>query len=279
MKGALIAMLRGNCKTCHLDLEAYPGVTLCPNCGTEIVNKEENLVYSDDAVGVFNSIQSFVKKLNQLILSPTDFFQQNRRSLISKSGVSTAISFALIVGWISSLVSFIWTSLLGTFFEGKFRSLLHISSEVVEPSLKIGQGMVDELRGKIYDYLFGAGSILLSPFLILIKLAVTAFIIHIAVRLFVEKKDDVDPKYSSTLKILCYSTAPSILNIIPGIGFVLSLFLSFIVSMVGLKETYKTTSIRAFFVLIFPNLIFIGILFLIIFLVFIFAINIYQMVL
>jgi hypothetical protein len=110
-------------------------------------------------------------------------------------------------------------------------------------------------------FLFGAGAILLTPFTTLFKLLIGAFFVHIAVRFLIEEKPDRLLRYSTTLKILCYSSAPALICVIPGFGFFLAWLLTFVSTVIGLREVYRTTTLRSFFVMIFPQIIFIGFLF------------------
>lgn len=265
------------CTNCLLDLDQYRLLEggFCPNCGRKqfgAATSGPRVDATDQASEVpsnvapvgpgasFALLERFWNTLRDVILRPAQFFNQQASALVSDEGLSSALAFAVIVQWLASFFNFVWRSTVGVVMQNRFDDLFRIASDVVVTAPGTHQTL-DQFRQNVIDFLFGAGAIVLTPFTTLIKLAVTALFVHAAVRFFTKEAEGRPHSYSTTLKILSYSTAPWILCVIPGFGVLLAWILGFIVAVIGIREVYRTTTGRAVVAVAFPELLFLTLLF------------------
>lgn len=209
-------------------------------------------------------IETFWKNLRAIILKPQSFFVENTRLLLSDQGLSTALAFAVVVEWIASGFNFIWRSLVFSLFRDRFDDALRLGQVMINAT-RSGGGVdleainLEALFNNAFDswnIFYSASSVLLAPFVTLMKLLFFGVFIHLGVHLFVKEDPDRPHKFSTTLKILSYSMAPWLLCVIPGIGMLLGYIFVFIAAFVGIREVYKTTTGRAVMAVIFPELLF-----------------------
>ncbi len=261
------------CENCFLDLSFYPPLSggACSNCGkistiyehaklnTDIppLKKEEQLnQYTSQKLQSGFFPFPLIKSIKQLLMRPTQFFSEYIDYFKNNIGVSAALAFAVVCQWISDLFSFIWKTVFGTFIENHLQEYIQILSKLN------GQNSVSSLQhfestsNRSFDFLFGAGTIVLSPFFTLIKIFIFSIMIHIGVKIFIKNNKDFPHSFNTTLKILCFGTAASLLKVIPFIGFLAAMILTFVIEYTGLKEVYKTTSGRSTLTLLFPAILF-----------------------
>jgi hypothetical protein len=260
-----------------LDLNLYPLLEngACPNCGrAQTSSLESGFEHNsqNEPVDFFSAefIKSFFRALKDILFHPAYFFSKRGDELCHSRGLgnlSVALTFAILVKWLAAFFNFVWQSTLGNFLQSRLDDFYRISTDIFSSSSSLGvfsfgsNSQFDLFRNQVMTFLFGAGAILLTPFTTLFKLLIGAFFVHIAVRFLIEEKPDRLLRYSTTLKILCYSSAPALICVIPGFGFFLAWLLTFVSTVIGLREVYRTTTLRSFFVMIFPQIIFIGFLF------------------
>lgn len=276
------------CPRCRLDLSLYPpGASgTCPNCGAEIKTPETGVTPPErggqDHFGpgaTMFLLRRFWTTLSGVILSPSRFYRDMAPAVVGQGGVSSALAFAIIVQWLAAFFNFVWKSVLGAALGSRAEDFGRIVSDVFMNNA--GQGAIDSLdrvRQQLLDFLFGAGAIILTPFTALFKLVVFAALIHVAVRFFMRDAQGRPQSYSATLKILAYSSAPWILCIIPGLGVLLAWILVFFAAVIGLREVYQTTTTRAVFAVIFPELLFAALFFGMIFMFLFLAFNVLRLV-
>ncbi len=245
------------CSQCLLELSSYPLLegALCPNCGKPEPKTGAELHTQKKSNIDFSVFSNFFTTIWQVIRSPKKFFTS--QGDFSQLSLSWTLSFFVLVQWIAAFFNFIWNTAFGSFTE---RNLTHLfslysrSMDISEPSLSIN---LDQLKDHAIEFLFGAGSVVLTPFTSLIKLFVIGFLIHVAVRLFINETQMRPHSYTTTLKILSYAYAPSVLCVLPGLGLILSWIFIFIACVAGIREVYLTSTSRALFAVLFPELLFV----------------------
>lgn len=264
------------CEKCFLDLAFYQPVAggLCPNCG-QLSSKVHSSAHTfnsdipplkkeqtiDDAVeltvsgGLFPF--PFIETIKSLLFNPRKVFKQYRKYFFSSTGISSALAFAVVCNWISSLFSFIWKSMFGVFFENHMMDFMRVFSKMSNQDLAMMfNHTLENTRARSFDFLFGAGTIVLSPFFTLVKIVFFAAIIHIGVKIFLKNNKEAPLSYGTTLKILCFGSAASLLNVIPIVGILAAMVMTFVIEFSGIHETYQSTNMRTTFALLFPLILF-----------------------
>jgi len=201
----------------------------------------------------------FFETLKGVIFHPAKFFSERQKDFLSAYGLSSALAFAVTVEWIADFFSFIWKMLAGSLLQRHANDLTKAIKDVLESNGQLfsTQSMesMEGIRSIMSDFVFGAFSILLSPFATIIKLCVGAAFIHIAVRFFINDEEPRRHYYKNTLKILAVATAPSVLYFIPFFGAIAAWILSFLAAVIGIREVYKTTNFRATVAVLFPQIL------------------------
>ena len=287
------------CPNCLLDLSVYSSAernaaAACPNCGTVLgaraVDHEPSATFNassaDEATlsvapvgpgATYVLFERFWKMLRDIILRPAQFFSTHASQIVSKDGLSSALAFAVIVQWIGSFFNFIWSSTIGALFQQRMGDLFQIANDVMETGPAVTEGL-EQIRSRAIEFLFGAGAIVLAPFMTLIKLSVIALFVHAAVRFFIKETDKRPQSYTATLKILSYASAPWILCIIPGFGMLLAWALSFSAATIGIREVYRTKTARAALAVAFPELLLLSLLFFVAVIALFLAFNVLRLV-
>ncbi|MEW6057703.1 MAG: hypothetical protein AB1540_13920 [Bdellovibrionota bacterium] len=277
------------CIQCLLDLGLYPELEggRCPNCGRvqerqasrkpfTSTGEAEKAVATNRLVpsgpgSAFALLQQFFNDLRLVVFHPGRFFSSNAALLSGSSGLSSALTFAVVVQWLAAFFNFVWTSSIGTLVQGRIEDLVRIASDVTQTDPAAVHSL-DQLKENMAEFLFGAGAVVLTPFTTLVKLSIIALLVHVAVRFFMREHSDRPHSYATTLKTLAYASGPWILCVIPGVGMVLAWILTFAASVIGLKEVYRSTTTRSMLSVLFPELLFLtfvfGVLVVLLFLVF-----------
>lgn len=282
------------CTRCLLDLSSHPVLEggVCPNCGAASAVGADQPVgatfagggaFQADAVGRPASVgpigpgaslvllTRFWRSVWEIIFTPAKFFSANAGTLLSSESLSTALAFAVIVQWLASFFNFLWRMTVGAALQSRFADLFHIAGDVMQGGPGVAESL-EQMRGRVIEFLFGAGAIVLTPFTTILKLVFSALLVHAAIRFFTKDSPERPHSYGTTLKILAYASAPWILCVIPGVGILLAYLLGFIAAVIGLREVYRTTTFRAVLAVVFPELLllafFAGILVVFLFLAF-----------
>ncbi len=188
-----------------------------------------------------NYFQTYIHRLKKILTDPTGSFH----SLPVSHKPSSALAFALVTNWAASLLSFFWSSLFGAAFLERIMSYAQLSN----------------VRGghAILSWFMGMGSVLLDPFITLISVVFTSFMVFLGAKLIISPETQSAPRavtFESTLKVICYGMTPMILSAIPVVGGVASGIGVFAYTIIGIKEYYRTSTGRSVFVVLFPKLIF-----------------------
>lgn len=263
------------CPKCSLDFAAQhmTDARVCPNCGYSPDGPASETPKPVNGAGsAANMVQSFWKNIIDIIFAPHRFFSENLVELRSDGGISSALAFAVIVQWIAAFFNFVWSSTLKVMFAQKMHDFFQIASDVMEqkPGAFIqGFDRSGQAGAYIYNLLLGAGQLVLSPFATLAQVLLSALFIHLGVLIFCKETPEAPRRYSTTLKVIAYCSAPMILCILPGVGLFLALLLWFVPALTGLSMVYNSTRGRAMGAVLTPT--FLGLVILILF-VFIFAV-------
>ena len=94
------------------------------------------------------------------------------------------------------------------------------------------------------------------PFFVVLSLLVWAGLLHGSLWLF----GSANEGFEATFRVVCYSSSPQLCKAIPVIGGVAALCWTFYITVVGVREVHRTTSVRATAAVALPLLVCCGIL-------------------
>ncbi|HWN80728.1 MAG TPA: YIP1 family protein, partial [Candidatus Udaeobacter sp.] len=171
-------------------------------------------------IGTLNALFQTIKLS---LFSPTEFF--GRLPPLEPTpppplgGLGSALLYAILVG-VPSLV-------FGIFWQLMASSMGVMFGETREAVLSLGTSLV---------------AAAFSPLMILITLLVTSLIFHLFLTLF------GGARYSlmATFRVLCYASAPEILQIVPLCGGIASGIWCFVLCVIGLATVHRTSMSRSF---------------------------------
>jgi hypothetical protein len=179
------------------------------------------------------------------------------------AGVGGPLFFALVTHWLGSSLSFLWRSLMGGTVSQFFRNIFDIAKDVAEVDYPGRGEQFIQARDRILDWFFGAGPVIIDPFITLFSILFTSVLVYVGARLLVSPGPD-EPReeisYESAVRIICYGMTPSILKGIPLFGGAIASICTLIVTVIGAREVYRTSTIRAILIALFPKLLFLGII-------------------
>lgn len=178
-------------------------------------------------------------------------------------GMSGPLAFALVTHWIGAAFAFIWHLLIGGAISRYFEDFFRIAGDVsdIDHPGKFAQWM--DMRERVTHWFWGAGSVIADPFLTLASIFFASFLVWIGARILVSPGKDRAPReitFESALRLVCYGMSPSILAGLPLFGWGLASLLTLIVTIIGAKEVYRTTTGRAIVIALFPKLVFLAVI-------------------
>jgi len=185
-----------------------------------------------------SSFQEYWVYLKSAFFNPTWIFH---RAL--SQPVSQVLTYGLISAWLSALLGFVFSTVNSLFFN-KF--LEGFVLEVINPSI---------LTGLDKDtFLWSAGSAILTPFLILLRLLSGAGFLYIFSNLLVEKKDPSSGTFKRYLKIQGVALHSSWLQLVPVFGSLIAFVANMILLVTGLRAELQISSRRATVIVLAPFL-------------------------
>lgn len=200
------------CPSCGGDLQAVPPPAGGPAAGVPWENR--------DQIGFMTAL---VETTRAVLVSPGELF----RGMPVGGGIGGALGYGMIVGYLGIIVTAVYQLMLrslgagfGSFggFEGRGGPLEHLA-----PLLVGGAGFVVQL--------------VLGPLLLLVGIFVATAIIHVLLMIF----GDAQRGFEATLKVVCYSEATAILQIIPICGGLFGGLYWIVVAIIGLSEAHGTS--------------------------------------
>ena len=190
-------------------------------------------------------IRNYFRTVFRILFEPSKFF----RAMPVDGGLSGPLAFALVTNWMGAALAYVW----GSMTSQALISFLDKIPELANETSGSGQHFV--------QWLFGVGAVILDPFYTLFSIILTSFLVYLGAQLFIGTR--LNPKtgkeeaitYESALRIVAYGLTPSIFFVIPFAGGLIVPIYKLIVTIIGVKEVYRTESIKAFFVTIFPKVL------------------------
>ncbi|MBY0471317.1 hypothetical protein K2X30_09130 [bacterium] len=202
-----------------------------------------------------NVVTKYFWNLKEIHTNPKGFF----RKLPVKGGLSGPLAFALVTHWIGAAAQYVWVTVLGGMFSSHFGDLFDIASKVADvDSQGRGSEVIVEMKEKILDWMWGAGSILVDPFWTLASVFFTSFFVFVGARLFVSPGKEGAPEeitFETAIRVVCFGMAPTILTFIPVAGSFLSWIGVIVITVIAAKEIYRLDTGRAIVVGLFPKVV------------------------
>ncbi|MDZ7372624.1 MAG: YIP1 family protein [candidate division KSB1 bacterium] len=224
------------CPQCGEFGEAGTG---CPSCGTPLSDPDEPAgSLGNSGIGnpwdrreEIGALRAYGQTLRSILLSPKLFFAalEGSRTLWGPFlfGFATSLVGSLFnLGW--QVVFFQRNWLLQTLF-----SESGVSMETAVPVL-----------------------VLMLPFLVAAQLFVLAAILHLMVAILARGGRG----FGATFEVVCYSTAPDVLLILPYCGGIVAMLWALWVAIVGLREVHRISGASAALAVLLPLLFCAGIL-------------------
>ena len=237
--------------------QALPGGQagpLCPACGQPVRGEEGSAL-----PGAFRWIDRYFRDLWQIITQPTRFFRRMPRT----GGVSGPLAFALVTSWIGAAMGWLWGSLINGVMTRELNEVFRIAGDVADIDHPGRSAVLAQARDRFLHWFWGAGSVLLDPFLTAVSILFTSFFVWMGARLLVTPARNGAPdeiRYETALRIVCFGMSPAILAVIPVAGPFVSKLGVLIVTVAGAREVYRVSTGRAAAIALFPKLLFLAIL-------------------
>lgn len=208
--------------------------------GTDTTGIEKLIVPFEDPGKDFFS--GLFETMKLVLFQPAHFFSGYKLD----GSIGKPLLFALIVGWVSGIISMTWGMFISesifTFLQRLSEHLPEIKGLDWEQLEQFEQWGVTE--GAI-DFVFG---IILTPFIILFFLFIIAGIYHLF--LMIVKGDNKN--FETTFNVIAYGMTSQIAEIIPFCGGLIAWVYGIVLAIIGLTEAHKTDSWKAVFAVLGP---------------------------
>jgi hypothetical protein len=177
-----------------------------------------------------------------VLFQPANFFRNYKLD----GTIGRPILFALVVGWISAIISTTWSMFIGDFMSAVSQYILNRLPEF--EGSEWGQLQLWQQLGAgngTFDLIFG---IIMAPFFILFFLFIFAGIYH----LFLMIVKGANKNFETTFNVVAYGMAAQIAEIIPFLGTVIAWGYGIVLSIIGLTEAHETDGWKAVFAVFAP---------------------------
>lgn len=158
-------------------------------------------------------VGGLVDTWREAVLRPAAFF----RAMPPQASSGAAMLYYLVIGILSAAVQLFWGAVLpgGTsFMDGLFGTAPDVSPLV---------------------------EFLLSPLYLLVSLFIAAAVTHLMVLILVANNRG----FGTTLRVMAYAYSPVLLGVVPYVGAIAGFIWMVVISIIGLRETHRTSTGRA----------------------------------
>jgi hypothetical protein len=218
----------------HCGKEVAEGQVFCQHCGSRIVEVREGTISAGgrektpwenrENTGYFGGLFRTVKGV---LFSPTQFF----RTMPVTGGLTDPLLFALIIGMIGLMFSYLWDI------------LLHDSLQnFMTPEMRAATGRAAMPGG---SPVFAA---IITPFLLILWLFVVSGMLH----LFLLLVRGAKAGFEATFRVVGYSVSLFLFLVIPFCGMFITALWAMMAVIIGLREAHETTGGKAAFAVLFP---------------------------
>jgi len=227
-----------------VDVCVHCGKSLCPSCAAVLSGKtyclecikhvDANIAANPKAIAWENRSEvGFLKGLlgtwKEVFFHPKKFFSE----MPVKTSIASPILFALVWGSLAIIIT-------------AFVNMLVVLSGTALPNLPAGTALPPKMV-MVGSYVV---LMIISPLLVLAGVFLISCIYHLVVLLFRGKEG-----FRATLRVLCYTNALAIFNIIPIAGPIFVTLYSIILFVIGFKRAHKMNTGKAVIVALLPMII------------------------
>ena len=193
-------------------------------------------------------VRSILGLCRRALFEPTRFFRYD----LSSMSVSEALAFGIGNAWAASVLAF---------FVQTFNTLL--TSQLLERWM---QKMLSSEEGfdvwglSATSFLYTSGALLLAPFLFLLRSVLTTVWLYGVSRVLVEEgRGQIEPvTFNNCLRIEAASLTGHWFSVVPIFGGLLSLIVTFVLTVTGVRERFGVSTRRAFAIVIAPYFVLLG---------------------
>jgi hypothetical protein len=153
------------------------------------------------------------------MFAPTAFFEK----MPLHRGFLLPVLFAVIIGTVGSMASYLW-------------------------SMAVGSNVLSEWVGSGRNAALWAAVI---PFVVFLGIFMWGMILHVSLFLVGGAKED----FEATFRVVCYTSGPELLGVIPFIGGLASLVWKVYMTVAGLRAVHGISNGRALAALVLPGLL------------------------
>ncbi len=231
----------------HCGKEVADDQVFCHHCGTRLREQEQPAPSGEEAAvaggrqktawedresrGFFNGL---FKTLSDALFRPTDFF----RTMPVTGGLTDPLLYALIVGMIGLMFSYLWQILT----RGAMQSMIGMPSGA-------GQYLFQGIGLAVLAFL--------SPLLLIAGLFLSAGILHVCLMLVKGSRSG----FEGTFRVVSYGYSANVFWAIPFCGGLLAGVWAIVLYIIGLREAHETTGGKAAFAVFLPAIVCCGLLF------------------
>lgn len=194
-----------------------------------------------------------------ILTRPTLFF----RAMPRGSSVVGPLAFALVGIWLGSVVEFLWQGALGRYLIGGMDDIFRIAGEVAEVDHPGQTELILEARDRLMNWFWSTSAVLVAPLIGVVSLLFNSALVYLGARWLVTPGKSGSPEtidYPTALRVVSFGMAPAILAAIPVVGTPVSRVCILIVTVIGAREVYRISNLRALVIALFPKLLFLGVL-------------------
>lgn len=213
------------CPSCGAAL-SEPRERFCPSCGADLEAAPLESVLTRpqprpgtpwDDRGRIGFLAALVETTQKVLTKPSEFFA----SMPVVGGVGSPLLYGILVGTLGLVVAALYREV--------FQALVG--------STFAGLGDSGELR-RIMPVMMGGFSVVLqvvfSPVIVILGLFIVAVIVHVFLLLLGGARQG----FEATFRVICYSEAAAVINVIPLCGGVLSGVYGMILAIIGLAAAH-----------------------------------------
>ncbi len=175
----------------------------------------------------------FFETIKLVLFQPSHFFRNHKLD----GSIGKPLLFAVIIGWVTSIVSVIWGTILGESIFNFFREHMPEIEGFDWNQLDSGSSSISATLGIIF-----------APLWILIGLFIISGIYH----LFLLIVKGTNKNFETTFNVVAYGTVSHIAKIFPFCGGIISWIYGIILAIIGLTEAHRTESWKAVFAVFCP---------------------------
>jgi len=215
------------CPTCGAVLPE-PAERFCPNCGADLEAAppatDRPLARPEARRGTpwedrqrIGFVQALVETTQRVLTSPSAFFE----SMSVTGGIGAPLVYGIIVGTLGVIVA----------------ALYRVVFQALMGSAFMGFGRGSELR-RVAPFLMGGFGLVLQVIFAPLFVILGLFIVTVIVHVFLLMLGGARRGFEATFRVMCYSEAAAVINIIPLCGGAISGAYYLVLAIIGLAGAH-----------------------------------------